>query len=384
MVTASTPSGVMSRASLGLSTPYVVPEDNLEIVIAAAFAEVFELDSVGVNDDFFDLGGDSMAAANLSLLILERTGSDFPISSLIEHGSPRRIAALVRANSNIPAADAVEDTEGVRSPIFMVHGRAGFALPPAGFLEALAPGQRVRMFELPGIRGGRYYERIEDIASVYVKQLTDEYPRGPILLAAFCTGSLIAVEMAGQLAEIGRPPLHLVLLDPPVRRDGALGIDGKKYGKKSGYGRSQGWMKSNLRRIRAMLAPNGQEPLQDVDFAAAELRYRTKFSRKKREGRRKNFRYSEFNLSIDARAKLHVAFLRYRLRPYGRATTILWSGEREPGVRLVSQLDRFLPRRQVRVLADKHVSIANAAVASAMQAAFDAALANESTTDSLA
>ena len=78
MVTASTPSGVMSRASLGLSTPYVVPEDNLEIVIAAAFAEVFELDSVGVNDDFFDLGGDSMAAANLSLLILERTGSDFP------------------------------------------------------------------------------------------------------------------------------------------------------------------------------------------------------------------------------------------------------------------------------------------------------------------
>ena len=69
--------------------------------------------------------------------------------------------------------------------------------------RALAEGQKLRMFELPGIRGGKYYERIEDIAAVYIDQLNQEYPRGPILLESFCAGALIAIEMANQLAETG-------------------------------------------------------------------------------------------------------------------------------------------------------------------------------------
>ena len=80
---------MITRESLGLATPYEAPSGELEKLIAGAFAEVFELDKVGANDEFFDIGGDSLLAETLSIVISERTGRDFQISALIEHGSPK-------------------------------------------------------------------------------------------------------------------------------------------------------------------------------------------------------------------------------------------------------------------------------------------------------
>ena len=87
--------GSITRDSLRLATLYEAPAGKLESAIATVFAEVFELDRIGANDDFFELGGDSLIAETLSLLIAHRSGRDFQLSNLMEHGSPRKIAALL-------------------------------------------------------------------------------------------------------------------------------------------------------------------------------------------------------------------------------------------------------------------------------------------------
>lgn len=364
-------SDVINRGSLALPTSYVAPDGALETLIATTFAEVFSLDEIGADDDFFDLGGDSLIAETLSMVISERTGSSFPVSSLLEFGSPRLVAVFLSKHAQ--AAAAVEPDTASPPPIFIVHGRGGFTLPKPEFREALAPGQTLRMFELPGIRGGQCYERIEDIAAVYLKELNEEYPKGPVFLAAFCAGSLIALEMATQLDTIGRAPRALVLLDPPIRRDGSLGTEGKR----SGRLRPQDWLRSKLRRLRALLSPRRKELLRSADFAEDELRYLRKFLCKKRQGLLK---YAEYDFSMEARAKLHAAFLRYRAQPYDKPATILLSAEREAGVRHAAQIDSFLPQRQLLVVAEKHVDLATAVAARAMQAAFASALVVEAIT----
>ena len=90
---------LIRRAGLDLSTPYVAPVGELESQIAMLFAEVFSLDHVGVNDDFYELGGDSLLAEVLSLAISERAGHRLEIPSLFKHGSPRQIAALLKTKS---------------------------------------------------------------------------------------------------------------------------------------------------------------------------------------------------------------------------------------------------------------------------------------------
>jgi thioesterase domain-containing protein len=127
--------------------------------------------------------------------------------------------------------------QGGRPPIFLIHGRVGFTLPKPAFRKVFGEDQEFHVFELPGLRGGRSYDRIEDIAAVYVEQLVERCPRGPVLLVSFCVGALIALEMAAQLAARGRSITQLVLLDPSLPKN--RGVDLKRQRKKKA-GRENG------------------------------------------------------------------------------------------------------------------------------------------------
>jgi thioesterase domain-containing protein len=363
---------VIRRESLALSTPYEAPGGELEKLIAGIFAEVFDVDLIGANDDFFDVGGDSLVAETLSMVISERTGRDFQISTLIEHGSPRRIAALLGGKSS-------QTTEGaIRPPIFIVHGRGGFTLPNPAFRQAFAEGQELYVFELPGIRGGRSYDRIEEIAAIYVTQLVERCPQGPILLSAFCTtGGLIALEMASQLAEIGRPVCQLLLLDPGLPKNRV--VNNKRDIKRKSrlaYGTthkpSKRWLRTQLllyrlRRFACLITR------KNADFADDERRFRNRLLWQQQRGRSK---YPEQRLSIDARAKLHAACIHYKPRVFHGPVAILSAPKHDPLFRDPSHLwSRLLPQRCVHLVFEKHDEISSATAARLIQSIFDAALA---------
>ena len=67
MTVANAQPTVMAREGLNLPTPYEVPQGELETAVVQIFADVFGIDQVGVNDDFFDIGGDSIVAETISM-----------------------------------------------------------------------------------------------------------------------------------------------------------------------------------------------------------------------------------------------------------------------------------------------------------------------------
>jgi thioesterase domain-containing protein len=352
-------SSEMSRANLRLPLPYVAPASETETLVANLFAEVFKLDRVGVNDDFFDLGGDSLIAEIFSMRIHELTGREFKVSSLVENGSPRQIAALLRRQAaEVRLAPRV--AEPLRPPIFVVHGRQGFTFPKPEFFRSLAEGQKLHIFELPGLHGEHCYHRIEDIAAVYVAQLQEVYPEGPVLLAAFCAGGMIALEMAAQLAAMGRPIRQLVLLDPPIRK-GSLGI-----------GRIED-------RERWTLFERAKSRME-LAFPAflmrpfLETRYRRFLARQSVT----DPKWSRFPHSAKARAKLFMAFVYCRPRRYDGPVTILSSTTRPRAFRAGFGLRNLLPQVRIEPVTKVHRDIIGAEAARAMQQVFDAALKTES------
>jgi thioesterase domain-containing protein/acyl carrier protein len=328
--------------------------------VTEIFAEVFGLDSVDANDDFFDLGGDSLIAEMFAMRLRERTGYDFSLSSLFEHGSPRAIAELLL----IPPGESVAWSlaEDDRPPIFLIHGRSGISFPRTDFLPSLAEDQKLHMFELPGLRGGRCYDYVEDIAAVYVAQLLDKYPRGPILLAAFCAGGLIALEMAAQLAGKGRPIHHLVLLDPPMRSLGRAGAHLQ-------WPLPRKW-------IRTLL--EGLLPVPLVR-RLRELRYRRLLARRMLEDPLNRAKWAELPFATIPRAKLSAACSVYWPKPYRGPVTVLSSEEPTTAYRAESNLAKLLPQSRVEFIAKAHSDIANPGVGRAMQTAFDAALDRDGT-----
>jgi thioesterase domain-containing protein len=350
---------MIARESLGLAAPYEAPAGELEKLIAGAFAEVFELDTVGANDEFFDIGGDSLRGEVLSGLISERAKRDFQISDLIENGSPRQIAKLLGRKSSQQAA------ETGRPPIFLVHGRLGYTLPKPEFRQAFAPGQELFVFELPGIRGGRSFDRTEDIAAVYVAKLVEHYPKGPILIASFCVGALIALEMAAQLAAKGRPVTQLVLLDPslPENRQVNIKRELKKKARMEGRKPSRLWMSAQLlfHRLGTLTRKDSSDDL---------ARLRNRLLKKEQRGRAKSP-----TESIDARARLQLALLQTQPRAFAGPVDLLASPERDP----TEPWGRLMPQLRVHQVLEKHSDISTAVGARVMQSIFDEALAQPAT-----
>jgi len=351
---------MITRESLGLGTTYEAPAGELEKLIAGTFADVFELDRVGANDEFFDIGGDSLRGEVLSGLISEKAKRDFQISDLIEQTTPRRIAEFLSRKPNQP-------TDGVRRPpIFIVHGRLGYTLPKPEFRQAFAKGQELFVFELPGIRGGLSFDRTEDIAAAYVAKLVEHYPKGPVLIASFCVGALIALEMASQLAARDRPVAQLILLDPslPKNRPENVKREIKKNTRMKGREPSTLWLSLQMLFHRAWTIARSLAGASSDDLA----KFRNKLLLKEQRGRSK---LPQLPDSIDARAKLQFALSQYRLRRFEGPVDLLASPERDPDYPWLG----LLPQMRVHRVFAKHEEVSGAAAARVIQSIIDGVLA---------
>ena len=110
-----TASGKIARASLpapdttrpDLDVAYAAPVDPVQRAVASVWADALAIDRVGLDDNFFDLGGNSLLAIQ-SVAKLEGHGLTLPIVKLYQHPTVRACAAFMagEASSVSPAAMA--------------------------------------------------------------------------------------------------------------------------------------------------------------------------------------------------------------------------------------------------------------------------------------
>ncbi|MDK1475865.1 non-ribosomal peptide synthetase [Streptomyces sp. 549] len=80
------------------------PRDDVEAVVALVWADVLDVDRVGVHDDFFDLGGHSLLAARAVMFLREHLGAELRVNSLFLAPTPARLAAEAAAVAADPGA----------------------------------------------------------------------------------------------------------------------------------------------------------------------------------------------------------------------------------------------------------------------------------------
>jgi len=214
----------LRRSDLALSTDWKAPETELEQKLAAIWQGVFGVDVVGVVDDFFELGGDSFAAATLAAEIEGTFGTRFTPSDIIRLSTVAQQAELLAEKGSaalkLPACLILGALGGPKPPLFVVHGGKGFAFFRPAFLEIIGKERPVYLFQAPGLDGRTPLESAEkavtvkQIATVYVEAIRSVQPAGPYHVAAICAGSFIAIEMCMQLEKAGETIDHLILLDP--------------------------------------------------------------------------------------------------------------------------------------------------------------------------
>jgi acetoacetyl-CoA synthetase len=188
-------------------------DSTLRSFLTGLWEDLFGFSPIGPQDDFFELGGNSLHAARLVAKIRTLTGRDLPIESLLYAPTIEQLA--VRMGDAVSSSTLVILREGNRErPLFFAHSMSGTVMELWALARVLdcpcaiygIQGRGLRKDEAPG-------SRLEDMAAGYVEQIRSVQPHGPYALAGFSMGGLIALEIAQQLLQCGEKVELLALLD---------------------------------------------------------------------------------------------------------------------------------------------------------------------------
>ncbi len=111
---AAAPAGALRRM---LSTPYVEPRNEVERVVAAAWQDLFGIQAMGVNDNFFEADGHSLLAIQIVARLAKDTGVKLPVNAMFESPTIAQIAERIAAAS----AQSTDDERELADALAMVE-----------------------------------------------------------------------------------------------------------------------------------------------------------------------------------------------------------------------------------------------------------------------
>jgi acyl carrier protein len=251
-----TPSGKIDRQALpapdGIAAPAAPgerePATLTEKFLAGLWREALDTGRAGVTDHFFELGGDSLAATRLILLLEKHFGQEVPLAALVRAPTPAAMAAFlsgVRGTVEAEGAFFKLQTRGGRHPFVSI------ATTPAGpfcyreFAEHLGADQP--FFLLPQtVAAGNLGESVSRLATDACAAILANLPKGPRVLGGYCLGGIVAYETALRLAAMGEEVRLVVLFDAPAPGYPKLRRSGKNYWRRlrnvmSGEGAVEPW-----------------------------------------------------------------------------------------------------------------------------------------------
>jgi FkbH-like protein len=197
----------------------VPPASALEHRLLGLWESALNLKNLGVEDDFFAVGGTSLLATRILAEVQREFGVTLPLSTLLETPSVRAFARALSAGG--PKRCAVQLREGAhhRPAFFFAHDGLGETLLYANLARRLPFEFRAFGLEPRRERGVPLADlRIEDMAKRYALSMREVQPHGPYYVGGLCAGGLLALEIARQLRSQGEEVALLLLLDSAAPR----------------------------------------------------------------------------------------------------------------------------------------------------------------------
>jgi amino acid adenylation domain-containing protein len=205
----STPNGKVDRKALPVPAerPDVgtSPRTPAEELLVMLFAETLGVPRVGVEDDFFDLGGHSLSATRLVSRVEQTLGTRVPPAAVFEHRTVTALAAHLRSGQQTDALGPLLTLRRTGT------GPAVFCLPPVTGLSwcyAALTRSLHRRFPLyglqaPGLRDGPVPPSFGDLVDRHVAEIRAVAPRGPYFLLGWSMGGDLAHAVAAALRRHG-------------------------------------------------------------------------------------------------------------------------------------------------------------------------------------
>lgn len=199
------------RSIVGEAAP---PTTAVEKKLLQLWEELLEVDGIGVDDDYFALGGTSLLSVQLFAEIGRRFDVSLRLTAILEAPTVRSLARLMTPSGVHQRGNVVCLRGGGSENFFFVHDGLGETLLYANLARRLPQNMSVYGVEpkrLPGI--ALAHGSMEEMARFYIEQIQKIQPHGPFLLGGMCAGGVIAYQMAASLRQAGEQVQLVAILD---------------------------------------------------------------------------------------------------------------------------------------------------------------------------
>ena len=211
------------------------PTGLLEERLALVWASVLDSGHIGRDDDFFELGGDSLMAIEVALAIEQYFGRRLPFTQFFETPTlagmtkawKSRLSSAMKRDvtpfvHDVPLSCGSSGTEEA-SRLFCVPGLGGTSLELLGVAAVLPDAIAVYGFEAPSHRGLPAPKSLHALVAAYVDDLIAFMERDgeqgrAFVLTGYSFGGVVAFAMARLLVERGHPVDAVILVDPNLVR----------------------------------------------------------------------------------------------------------------------------------------------------------------------
>lgn len=183
-------------------------------VLTRIWQRALHRSSIGVNENYFDLGGTAAAADILFAEIAKVYGRELPSTSIYHAPTIATLATLLEQPELPRFSPFIQIKAGTAyPPIIIAHGTEGrpqFS-ELAAQIETAHPIYGIQAKGMDGLE--EPLSRIEDMADYYLGSIRKLQGHGPYVLIGYSFGGLVALEMAQNLSEVGEKVALLVLVD---------------------------------------------------------------------------------------------------------------------------------------------------------------------------
>ena len=203
-----------------LEASFAPPRTPTEKRLVRLWEEVLDIEPIGVDDPFLELGGESLLAAEVAQRVGREFDLELDLASLVVLPTVSRMARYLDAGGTVDKASTGSvplQPGGRRPPLFLASGGGGgpSELFACARLACLLGAEQPVYGLLPGpLAGG--CQTLADLAVELLEQVRGQQPCGPYRLGGECIGGWVAFEMGRQLAARGEEVELLVLLNTPA------------------------------------------------------------------------------------------------------------------------------------------------------------------------
>ncbi len=194
---------------------YTAPRTPVEEVLCEVWGHMFNR-KVGINDDFFDLGGFSLMIMEM-IVLTSHYGLTLTPAQVIRCSTIRKLAEALEEVQHEGIVVKLADSDNELAPLFIVHSTPGDVMGYAHLASLIGAQRAVYGLESLGLSDPEHaHSSVEQMATAYIEAMKSVQPEGPYHIAGWCYGGMVASEMAIQLHDAGEQTGSVFLIETPT------------------------------------------------------------------------------------------------------------------------------------------------------------------------